>query len=451
MTWGQLGELVAAARQAPALSRGRVTQPVARGSLGPGLWSTDTTGASIAAVTRDEALRIPSVHRGVDLIASTIGSFPLRSYRGRDEQPSTFLAQPEASFPASFTIGQTVRDLIFDGVAYWLVKDRDADGYPALVERVAPWEVSADLGGTVLAAGRSAAASDLIVFVGPDTDWTATGGLLARGLCATAARTIRTAQRLEEAAARYAFNEVPYGSLRLEDGAEELDDLDIEALLAAWEAARRRRATAYLPTGIRYDPVTGPNPEQLQLSEARQYIASEVARHLNLPPRYVGASAGDSMTYNSQAADRRDLVDLGLRPIITAVQSVLSMGHVTPRGQEVRLDASDFIASDPKDQADVFNSYIASGVTDTEEVRAWLKLPPRTPSSLPSQSSASALRRVIRLGSSAGPSHSASPPSPPWTAPATDSPGRPATTPSALSLSVSTTTRRLSAKLPRWR
>ncbi len=376
MTWGQLASAVAASK--PALARGKGTQPVARGVMGPGLWSTDTTGASIATVTRDEALRVPAVHRGVDLIASTIGSFPLRSYRGRDEEPSTFLAQPERNFPASFTIGQTVRDLLFDGVAYWVVTARDADGYPAEVERVGPWEVSADLGGTVIAAGRSVPAGNLIVFAGPDTDWTATGGLLARGLCATAARTIRTAQRLEEAAARYAWNEIPYGSLTLEDGAEELDDPDVEELLAAWESARRLRATAYLPAGVKYNPVTGPNPEQLQLSEARQYIAAEVARHLNLPPRYVGASAGDSMTYNSQAADRRDLVDLGLRPIITAIQSVLSMGHVTPRGQEVRLDSSDFVASDPKDQADVYNAYIASGVTDTEEVRAWLKLPPRS-------------------------------------------------------------------------
>lgn len=381
VTWARLAVAVteaAALNQttapAPALSarRAKAPQPAARG------YPPTPGGLGDSPVTRSEALMVPSVHRGVDLISSTVGSFPLRSFKDQQDVTGSFLEQPEIRFPCSYTIAQTVRDLIFDGIAYWLVTQRDAQGYPAVVERAAPHEVTADIGGSVIVASKPRPARDLIVFLGPDSDWSATSGLIARGLLSTGASTIRAAARLEQAAARFAWMDIPTGVITTDEG-DELDDDEIQALLSAWEEARRQRATAFLPSAVKWSPTNGPDPERLQLNESRQYIASEVARHLNLPPRYVGASSGDSMTYNSQTADRRDLVDLGLRPWVTAIEAVLSMPHVTPRGQAVRLDATAFITSDPKERADVFNSYLASGVTDVEEVRQWLNLPARIP------------------------------------------------------------------------
>lgn len=368
-------------------------KPVPTNSFGAmaGLGNVDD---SAVWVTRQMALSVPALHRGVDLIASTIGSFPLRAFKDRQNldgsEIGNFLAQPEPHVPASVTISQTVRDLIFDGCSFWVIQSRYASGVPASVRRFAPSEVTSNVGATVLVAGAPVPLSNVICFYGPDTDWSASNGPVATGLLTTAARTITTAIRLEESAARYAWNEIPYGVLSTADGVD-LDDPEILELLSQWETARRRRATAYLPASVNWESVKGPDPDKLQLNEARQYIALEISRHLNLPARYVSATTGDSLTYFSASADRRDLVDLGLRPWLSAIESRLSMvgaktdkrivDPVTPQGVLVQFDLTEFINSDPAARAGVINSYIASGVSDVDEARAWLNLPARIPRS----------------------------------------------------------------------
>ncbi len=46
-------------------------------------------------------------------------------------------------------------------------------------------------------------------------------------------------------------------------------------------------------------------PLTLTLNQARQYMASEIARACNLPEYYVGGNAGGSMTYSNVTAERR--------------------------------------------------------------------------------------------------------------------------------------------------
>lgn len=386
MTWGQLASVVAAARPSstgPAAASARTAQAKALAALLGAAWDE---GAG--PVSREQALSVPAMHRGANLIAGTIGSMQLRCYRGLDPQDTTpagqFLSQPEADRPRSHTIGETVTDLVFDGIAAWWITARYADGTPRTARRMAPGEFSVQSDWSVRYAGERIPYRDVIVFYGPDSTTTATG-TIAKGLLTTAARTIRTAIRLEEAAARYAWNEIPYGSITQDDGAEELEEAEIEELLSEWETARRRRATAYLPAGLKYNPVTGPNPEQLQLTEARTFIASEIARHLNLPPRYVGASSGDTMTYNSQGADRRDLAELGLRTWFAAIEERLSMdpnrtdprvATVTPTGLTARFDRLEFEASDPEKRVDSAVKLEQAKIISRDEARAMLRLPP---------------------------------------------------------------------------
>ena len=380
MSFGALGVAVASAKPSQAISLARrrardIAQPIPRGF--PAAWA-DASGFAVS-MSRDEALRVPALHRGVDLIASTVGSFQLKTWRGRTPAESAFgafLTQPEPDLPGAVTITQTVRDLIFDGIAYWSVEPGELDR-PGLARRLPPQSITATLAGSrVVTEGlgsRRVAERDVIVFYGPDTDTDGAGNMVARGLLTTAARTIATAARLEEAAARYAWNEIPYGMLTTEEG-EELEDDDISELLQSWEAARRARATGYLPYGVKWSPVNGPDPERLQLSEARAYIAAEVARHLNLAPRYVGASSGDSMTYNSQNADRRDFVDLSLRPWLATIAATLTMR--APAAQTVAWDYGGFLTSDPAEQSNVITKYLTAGVITLDEAREQLGLAP---------------------------------------------------------------------------
>jgi phage portal protein BeeE len=82
------------------------------------------------------------------------------------------------------------------------------------------------------------------------------------------------------------------------------------------------------------------------------------------------------MTYATIESERRDLVDLALRPYMTTVESRLSLGDVTPRGQVVRFDLADFYRADFPTQIDTYGKAIAAGIMSIDEVRAAMKLNP---------------------------------------------------------------------------
>jgi hypothetical protein len=68
----------------------------------------------------------------------------------------------------------------------------------------------------------------------------------------------------------------------------------------------------------------GIDPAKLQLNEARQYVALELARACNLPAYFVSAEAS-SMTYSNSVSERRSLIDFSMKPILTAIEQRLSM------------------------------------------------------------------------------------------------------------------------------
>jgi phage portal protein BeeE len=78
----------------------------------------------------------------------------------------------------------------------------------------------------------------------------------------------------------------------------------VTALLNSWKEARQTRGTAFVNDTIDFQSI-GFSPEQLTLNQARQYMASEIARACNLPEYYVGGNAGGSMTYSNVTAERQ--------------------------------------------------------------------------------------------------------------------------------------------------
>lgn len=308
-------------------------------------------------VDRRTAMSIPAIRRGRQVIAGTIGALPLIARRDRageiDHLDRPLLVQPNPNTTRQHMLTWTVDDLLFRGISWWRVLSFDGDGYPAQAERLAPERVFVLLdennSATVYVDGQPVTEDRrLIRFDGPDE------GLLTYG-----GRALRTAIMLEEAVRRFATLDIPLGYLRPADGAEELStaagsgvpddptDLrsEVDVLLDAWEAARAKRSTAYLNRAIEYDRVAF-DAQQISLSDARQHQAAELARLLNLPPRYVNAPQASSMTYSTTESDRRDLTDMTLSPYLAAIEQRLSMGDVTPRGTSVIFDLSQFLRGD---------------------------------------------------------------------------------------------------------
>lgn len=336
-------------------------------------WDWGTTGC----LSVDMAMKVPAVRRCVRVLCDAVASMPLSLWRDLEQLPTpAFLHQPEDWRPRSATIRETVMDLIFYPAAWWKVTARDFLGRPLVAVRLDPAYVtvqrvpgSSEIDRvTATYKGVEVPQADLIRFDGPDK------GILAYGHV-----EIITALKLELAAQIYADPEIPSGVLT-NTGQYRLTPGERVELLTQWRAARYARSTAFLDANVDYKN-TQAMPDQLQLVQGREECAAQIARLFNLPGYYANAKSGDSMTYTSVPAQRRDLVDLSLQPYIQAIEDRLSMNdrNGTPRGQSVRLNRKDLLRSDSREDAEVGEILIRSGQSTANEQRANRGLPPITP------------------------------------------------------------------------
>lgn len=353
-------------------------------SLADADWTAETSALGYAdaagvgiTVNRDQAIAVPAVARARNIIVGTVGHLPLELHRDGEradaEVAPAWVDRPDPSVPTVTHVAWTVDDLLFHGVAYWRVTAIYADtGRPRHFARVAPGRVDPELssdGARILGwrldgklAPRNGLGS-IIQLPGHDD------GVLARG-----ALTIRTALELERASYRYA--ETPAPSHALKNIGADLTPTKRDELLANWKAARRAGAVGYLNAHVDLVNV-GFDPAALQLVEARQHAAAEVARLMGVQPFLLGADqgAGSSMTYSNTRDERRQLVDATLRPYLATIEQRLSMPDVLPRGLHVRFDLDDYLRADAPERAAYYETMLTAGVLTLAEARALEGLP----------------------------------------------------------------------------
>ena len=332
------------------------------------VWSPGFDGVTSTYVTRREALSVPACARAKNIIVGTAASLELHVKRKFDEtrvEPTpTIISQPDKNMPTAVVYGMTAENLLFHGVAYWQIKEIDpATGRPSQIRWIDAPRVSQVLDSTgEIVIGYQLEAQrlpdngigSLIQFTGIDPD-----GVLNRG-----GRTLRTAAALERAVFNYA--ETPTPSVVLKANVP-MDSNKATAILTAWKQARQTKGTAFLSDNVDMQSV-GFNAADLQLTEAREYLAKEIARLMNIPAYYLDAST-NTMTYSNVTAERRALLDFSLRPLLTAIEQRLSMDDITVSTQYVEYDLDDFLRGNPLERADVYSKLIPLGVLTVEEAR----------------------------------------------------------------------------------
>lgn len=332
------------------------------------VWAPGFDGVTSTFVTRREALSVPACARAKNIIVGTAASLELHVKRKFDqtrvEPTPTIISQPDKNMPTAVVYGMTAENLLFHGVAYWQIKEIDpATGRPSQIRWIDAPRVSQVLDSTgEIVIGYQLEAQrlpdngigSLIQFTGIDPD-----GVLNRG-----GRTLRTAAALERAVFNYA--ETPTPSVVLKANVP-MDSNKATAILTAWKQARQTKGTAFLSDNVDMQSV-GFNAADLQLTEAREYLAKEIARLMNIPAYYLDAST-NTMTYSNVTAERRALLDFSLRPLLTAIEQRLSMDDITVSTQYVEYDLDDFLRGNPLERADVYSKLIPLGVLTVEEAR----------------------------------------------------------------------------------
>jgi len=311
----------------------------------------------VNTATREEAMSVPTVARGRNIICSSIASIGLEVIdrsTGMEIEDGTprVIRTPDPRVPGSATYVWTCEDLLFYGYAYWQITELFSDTYRVRsVQRVSPARVTIQTNSLAteieyyMVDGSpvpNSGIGSLVVFNGNDE------GLLNR-----AGKTIRTGAELERAAAMYAREPVP--SMVLKSNGTALPADRITKLLDSWGTARRNRSTAFLNADVTMEAV-GFDPEKLQLNQARSYVSTELARALGIPAYYVDAETGSSMTYSNATTQRQTLLDFSLIPLMTSISERLSMPDFVPQSQRVEYDLSDYLRGSDLERAQIYKT-----------------------------------------------------------------------------------------------
>jgi phage portal protein BeeE len=259
------------------------------------------------------------------------------------------MRRPEARVTRAHTFAWTVDDLVFYGRAHWYIQARRAfDQRPSQFQRLPASEVLIDteyfINGvpvgdyTLTWQGNILSPDDVVTFWSP-----------IEGLLNVAARSVLTAEKLDQAATRFASSPTAFGWLTA-TGGEPLSGDELGELALVWAEARDTGAVAALNQDVQWNESTM-DPSRLQLVEGRQYQSLELARHINVPPYLVGAPTGSSMVYQNAQQARADLVTFGAAPFLDCIEQTLSSEQVTPRGHVVELSRAAWLNNPMDDRA----------------------------------------------------------------------------------------------------
>lgn len=332
-------------------------------------------------ISRGAAIRLPAVKRGRDLIAGTIATLPLvaRLADRTERQDLPVLQRLDPSRSYAWMIASTVDDLMFYGVSWWHVTSRSSStGLPVAYERLDPRSLSLQEQPYNITTPYSTTAQTRIWDDDPDI---IRFDAITDPLLTVAAGTIRNALRLEAAAAMYSDGTPPAEWFEPADGVDP-EDTDVAEFMAAWEAARRTRTSAYVPAAFkRY--TDGFNPDQLQMSESRQQVALQIANFLGIDGEDVNVPVTTRTYFNAQDRQQQRIRST-LALYFAPIEQRLSMDDVTPHGTRVLFDLSELLRADDMTRFQAYAAGRAVGVyEDVNAVRRAEKVPELPPGVAP--------------------------------------------------------------------
>jgi Phage portal protein len=221
-----------------------------------------------------------------------------------------------------------------------VVLGRDSTGFPVMFRRVVPGQVLYLPDMLALGTywptqleylGVNVDPTDQVIIPGPH-----------EGICNYGGSLIGAAVDLEANAANSAAEPLPNVDLH-QTGGEALSKDAAAQLVNDWKAARAVGATAYTPSNLEARAIGFSSADQ-QLIEARQYMATQLARLAGVNPVLVSAAMGSSSSYvyTNQSDYRRAFLDDVLDSYLRAIEGRLSANDVTPRGQYLQFDRDAF-------------------------------------------------------------------------------------------------------------
>jgi HK97 family phage portal protein len=334
------------------------------------------TPFNLLYIDRAAAMSIPAVKRCRDLISNTVGAMELKlesKSTGEYLPKLPWMNQLCKNQPLPVTLAFMCDSLLFFGVSYLEIESVYQDtGYPASFHWVANNRVVPKFNQrntfiesyAVDGITRPTEGPGSIVTIQSMTD----------GILSVGARVLTAALDLDRASSIAASTPMATGVLK-NTGAD-LGESEVQGLLAAWRNARNNRSTAYLTSTLEFQPVAF-SPKDMMLNEAKQYMATEIARLCNVPAYYISADMNNSMVYANLQDERRQFVSLTLQAYISAIEQRLSMNDITPSTQKICFDLdTGFLRANPTERLAVIEKMLALGLISVQDAMEMEQLSP---------------------------------------------------------------------------
>jgi HK97 family phage portal protein len=331
-----------------------------------------------APVTLWLALRQPPIWRGINLIAGTVSSLPLHSFRHleRIEPTPQLLRDPSPTMTRSEIWRALMVDFLVYGNAIAHLSEWDEWAWPHRMRPLPAEGVEARVvdGEIVEYRYNETTLSPAEIL---HLRWlTVPGYAFGIGLLEAHSDGLVLMERLRRHARGHFDGEaVPSGLLKVHRA--EVTKEQAERLKGDWmEAHSGARTPGVLPEEVDWISVAV-NPEQSQLLQSRQYSAAEAEFMLNLPPGMLGGSGvgGGRMTYQNVESLDRLFHDQTLLPILATAEQRLTRS--LPGLQYAKFAVDGLLRGDSLTRHRIYEIELNTGIRTIDEIRALEDLPPR--------------------------------------------------------------------------
>lgn len=340
------------------------------------VWGAGSDPAVLRGNSQERALRLGPVYAATRLLADSVASLPLKSYRtdGDDRLPVPMPAlfrRPAAVGTRYDWLHRCMTSLTLRGNAYGLVVAWGPDGWPSQIEWLHPDDVALEdnLAPVPVWYYKGRRLEDGQMFHIPA--YTVPGQILGLSPIAYFATTTEAGLLANQFGRDWFANGSTPSAVLESDMAVDRDAATI--LKARFKEAAQGRDVVALGNGVKYRPISVPANES-QFLETIKATANQIAAIYGVPPEKVGGETGGSLTYATVEQNSIDLLTWTLRPWLGRLEEAFS--QLRPPTEEARFNADAMLRTDTLTRYQAHRIARAIGLNSIDELRRQEDEPP---------------------------------------------------------------------------
>jgi len=340
------------------------------------VWGAGADPAVLRGTGQERALRLGPVYAATRLLADSVASLPLKSYRAdgddrlRAPVPPLF-RRPSATGTRYDWLHRCMTSLTLRGNAYGLVVAWGPDGWPSQIEWLHPDDVHIEdnLAAVPVWYYKGRRLEDGQLFHIPA--YTVPGQILGLSPIAYFATTTEAGLLANQFGRDWFANGSTPSAVLETDMVVDRDAATI--LKARFKEAAEGRDVVALGNGVKYRAISVPANES-QFLETIKATANQIAAIYGVPPEKVGGETGGSLTYATVEQNSIDLLTWTLRPWLARLEDAFSW--LRPPTEEARFNVDAMLRTDTLTRYQAYRISRAIGLHNIDELRRTEDEPP---------------------------------------------------------------------------